>query len=285
VIIMLPAHVNLILLSATVPNVMEFAGWVGRTKRKVLYVTGTTKRPVPLEHSLYYAGQLYPICRGEAFLPEVRPQCRVRVGQGTRRPLARRRKEAAALRGDPRRARSYGAAVCAWGRETAAVWRAAAGARAPGRRLRAWQARVSGAGRDGRRSRAPPHPIKAPPSLIPVLACDPPKKKYNAPQGVAQARAAWKKRNAVPETRRDEKRARPTGRGDGGPGAARGRGGSHSRGVGQPARGLGLCMCLTQQAAGMARATQLEARAELRTGSSPGAAGAGQGGMSSVISA
>ena len=29
VIIMLPAHVNLILLSATVPNVMEFAGWVG----------------------------------------------------------------------------------------------------------------------------------------------------------------------------------------------------------------------------------------------------------------
>lgn len=72
VIIMLPAHVNLILLSATVPNVMEFAGWVGRTKRKVLYVTGTTKRPVPLEHSLYFAGQLFPICRGDTFLPEAR---------------------------------------------------------------------------------------------------------------------------------------------------------------------------------------------------------------------
>lgn len=72
VIIMLPAHVNLILLSATVPNVMEFAGWVGRTKRKVLYVTGTTKRPVPLEHSLYFAGQLLPICRGDTFLPEAR---------------------------------------------------------------------------------------------------------------------------------------------------------------------------------------------------------------------
>jgi antiviral helicase SKI2 len=79
VIIMLPAHVNLILLSATVPNVMEFAGWVGRTKRKVLYVTGTTKRPVPLEHSLYYAGQLYPICRGEAFVPEARRHRRVSV--------------------------------------------------------------------------------------------------------------------------------------------------------------------------------------------------------------
>ena len=49
-------------------------------------------------------------------------------------------------------------------------------------------------------------------------------------QGIAQARLAWKKKNAVPETRRDEKRARPTGRGDGGPGPGRGRGGPHSRG-------------------------------------------------------
>ena len=71
VIIMLPAHVNLILLSATVPNVMEFADWVGRTKRKVIHVTGTTKRPVPLEHNLYYSGQLYTICKGETFLAEV----------------------------------------------------------------------------------------------------------------------------------------------------------------------------------------------------------------------
>lgn len=40
VIIMLPAHVNLVLLSATVPNVMDFADWVGRTKRRVVHVTG-----------------------------------------------------------------------------------------------------------------------------------------------------------------------------------------------------------------------------------------------------
>ena len=71
VIIMLPAHVNLILLSATVPNVMEFADWVGRTKRKRIYVTGTTKRPVPLEHNLSYNGAMYTICRAENFLPEV----------------------------------------------------------------------------------------------------------------------------------------------------------------------------------------------------------------------
>ena len=42
VIIMLPPHITLVLLSATVPNVMDFADWVGRTKRKVIHVTGET---------------------------------------------------------------------------------------------------------------------------------------------------------------------------------------------------------------------------------------------------
>ncbi|KAI5277808.1 hypothetical protein KEM52_004845, partial [Ascosphaera acerosa] len=53
VIIMLPDHVNLILLSATVPNTYEFASWVGRTKKKDIYVISTPKRPVPLEHYLW----------------------------------------------------------------------------------------------------------------------------------------------------------------------------------------------------------------------------------------
>ncbi|XP_070532118.1 superkiller complex protein 2-like [Ptychodera flava] len=53
VLIMLPDHVNLILLSATVPNTLEFAEWIGRTKRKKIYVISTLKRPVPLEHYLY----------------------------------------------------------------------------------------------------------------------------------------------------------------------------------------------------------------------------------------
>ncbi|KAI5302228.1 hypothetical protein KEM56_000900 [Ascosphaera pollenicola] len=53
VIIMLPDHVNLILLSATVPNTKEFASWVGRTKKKDIYVISTPKRPVPLEHYLW----------------------------------------------------------------------------------------------------------------------------------------------------------------------------------------------------------------------------------------
>jgi len=53
VIIMLPEHVTLILLSATVPNTYEFASWVGRTKKTDIYVISTPKRPVPLEHYLW----------------------------------------------------------------------------------------------------------------------------------------------------------------------------------------------------------------------------------------
>ncbi|XP_020223630.1 DExH-box ATP-dependent RNA helicase DExH11 [Cajanus cajan] len=69
VIIMLPRHINIVLLSATVPNTIEFADWIGRTKQKEIRVTGTTKRPVPLEHCLFYSGELYKICESETFMP------------------------------------------------------------------------------------------------------------------------------------------------------------------------------------------------------------------------
>lgn len=61
VIIMLPEHVTLILLSATVPNTHEFASWVGRTKKKDIYVISTPKRPVPLEHYLWASKDKYKI--------------------------------------------------------------------------------------------------------------------------------------------------------------------------------------------------------------------------------
>lgn len=61
VIIMLPEHVTLILLSATVPNTYEFASWVGRTKKKDIYVISTPKRPVPLEHYLWAGKDMYKI--------------------------------------------------------------------------------------------------------------------------------------------------------------------------------------------------------------------------------
>ncbi|KAL2012787.1 hypothetical protein VTN00DRAFT_312 [Thermoascus crustaceus] len=61
VIIMLPEHVTLILLSATVPNTYEFASWVGRTKKKNIYVISTAKRPVPLEHYLWAGKGMHKI--------------------------------------------------------------------------------------------------------------------------------------------------------------------------------------------------------------------------------
>ncbi|KAF1813072.1 antiviral helicase [Eremomyces bilateralis CBS 781.70] len=61
VIIMLPEHVTLILLSATVPNTYEFASWVGRTKKKDIYVISTPKRPVPLEYYLWAKKSMHKI--------------------------------------------------------------------------------------------------------------------------------------------------------------------------------------------------------------------------------
>ncbi|KAK5668535.1 Antiviral helicase ski2 [Batrachochytrium dendrobatidis] len=70
VIIMLPSHVSLILLSATVPNTKEFADWVGRTKQKDIYVISTLKRPVPLEHYLYFEKDCYKIVDStKTFIP------------------------------------------------------------------------------------------------------------------------------------------------------------------------------------------------------------------------
>ena len=65
VIIMLPEHVSLILLSATVPNTYEFASWVGRTKKKNIFVISTPKRPVPLEHYLWANKGLHKIVNAE----------------------------------------------------------------------------------------------------------------------------------------------------------------------------------------------------------------------------
>lgn len=65
VIIMLPDHVSLILLSATVPNTYEFASWVGRTKKKDIYVISTPKRPVPLEHYLWANKNIHKIVDSE----------------------------------------------------------------------------------------------------------------------------------------------------------------------------------------------------------------------------
>jgi len=63
-IILLPFHINMVFLSATVPNAMEIADWIGRTKQRMVYVQNHYSRPVPLEHVLYIGnGQYFQIAR------------------------------------------------------------------------------------------------------------------------------------------------------------------------------------------------------------------------------
>lgn len=66
VIIMLPQYVNLIFLSATTPNTIEFSDWIGRTKRKPVHVIRTNYRPVPLSHFLWAGLKLHKIMEGKS---------------------------------------------------------------------------------------------------------------------------------------------------------------------------------------------------------------------------
>ena len=61
---MLPQYVNMIFLSATTPNTIEFSDWIGRTKRKPVHVIRTNYRPVPLSHNLWAGLKLHKIMEG-----------------------------------------------------------------------------------------------------------------------------------------------------------------------------------------------------------------------------
>lgn len=63
---MLPQYVNLIFLSATTPNTLEFSDWIGRTKRKSVHVVKTDYRPVPLSHYLWANTKLHLIRKGKS---------------------------------------------------------------------------------------------------------------------------------------------------------------------------------------------------------------------------
>ncbi|HRP37532.1 MAG TPA: hypothetical protein PLS50_07030, partial [Candidatus Dojkabacteria bacterium] len=59
------------MLSATVPNAMDFANWVGRTKKRKIYVQTTYQRPTPLQHSIYFEGKIEVIKnKGGEFLQQ-----------------------------------------------------------------------------------------------------------------------------------------------------------------------------------------------------------------------
>ena len=63
---MLPDYVNMIFLSATTPNTIDFSDWIGRTKRKPVHVIRTNYRPVPLSHHLYAGLKLHKIMEGKS---------------------------------------------------------------------------------------------------------------------------------------------------------------------------------------------------------------------------
>jgi len=53
ILILLPQNIGLIMLSATIPNYLEFAKWIGSIKKVTVYIEITYKRVVPLEHNIY----------------------------------------------------------------------------------------------------------------------------------------------------------------------------------------------------------------------------------------
>lgn len=105
VIIMLPEHVTLILLSATVPNTYEFASWVGRTKKKDIYVISTPKRPVPLEHYLWADKGIHKIVDSDKHFLENGWKQADAVLSGRDKPKAPRASDASTVRGDSARGR------------------------------------------------------------------------------------------------------------------------------------------------------------------------------------
>ena len=55
-IIFAPQHIKFVCLSATMPNMDSFAAWMRSVRDVDIAVVGELKRPVPLEHHLYFKG-------------------------------------------------------------------------------------------------------------------------------------------------------------------------------------------------------------------------------------
>ena len=55
-IILLPSTVRYVFLSATIPNAMQFAEWICKSKDQPCHVVYTDFRPTPLQHYLFPAG-------------------------------------------------------------------------------------------------------------------------------------------------------------------------------------------------------------------------------------
>ncbi|ORM41527.1 Helicase SKI2W [Babesia sp. Xinjiang] len=67
VFIMLPKSIQLVMLSATVPNYTEFADWIGAIMEREVITIVTSKRPVPLVHFLYIYGRIFLLLDNKGF--------------------------------------------------------------------------------------------------------------------------------------------------------------------------------------------------------------------------
>ena len=53
------------MLSATIPNYLDFAKWVGRIKNTTIYIQNTLKRVVPLEHRIFLGAKKNYVVRDQ----------------------------------------------------------------------------------------------------------------------------------------------------------------------------------------------------------------------------
>jgi superfamily II RNA helicase len=63
--ILLPKHVNMILLSATIDSPELFGSWLGNLKEKMVHLIGTTYRIVPLKHVVVNQDNTYSVVMNE----------------------------------------------------------------------------------------------------------------------------------------------------------------------------------------------------------------------------
>jgi superfamily II RNA helicase len=76
-IIFAPQHIDFVCLSATIPNLKEFAAWMRSIRSNRIDVVSETQRPVPLEYKLYMQGY------GLAWLDELKEIKEALEGQST----------------------------------------------------------------------------------------------------------------------------------------------------------------------------------------------------------
>jgi superfamily II RNA helicase len=73
-IIFAPSQINILCLSATVPNVHELAAWIGKVRNRTVHIVHEGKRPIPLEQFCFMDGRGVVSCdEAKRLLPKKVP--------------------------------------------------------------------------------------------------------------------------------------------------------------------------------------------------------------------